>query len=73
MILYISGMKNFLKELIADPITGKELIEIKNNGSSFLSSGDTMYPITDEVPVLLTEKKTEIITSTPDFIISSKK
>jgi len=57
-------MKNFLKELIADPITGKELIEIKNNGSSFLSSGDTLYSITDEVPVLLTEKKTEIITST---------
>jgi 2-polyprenyl-3-methyl-5-hydroxy-6-metoxy-1,4-benzoquinol methylase len=62
--LYISGMKNFLKELIADPITGEELIEIKNNGSSFLSSGDNMYSITDDVPLLLAEKKTEITNST---------
>ena len=57
-------MKNFLRELIADPVTGDELIEIKNNGSSFLSSGDNKYSITDGVPVLLSDEKTEITNST---------
>jgi 2-polyprenyl-3-methyl-5-hydroxy-6-metoxy-1,4-benzoquinol methylase/uncharacterized protein YbaR (Trm112 family) len=57
-------MKNFLKDLIADPLTGKELTEIKNNGSSFLSSGNNMYPITDNVPVLLAEEETKITNPT---------
>ena len=70
--LYISKMKNFLRELIADPITGKELIEVKNNETNFLSSGDTMYSITDDVPVLLSAEEIEISHSTLHTKLNSK-
>lgn len=36
-------MKNFLKEILADPMTGRD----------FLSSGNNIYPIVEDVPVLL--------------------
>lgn len=51
-------MKNFLKEIIADPITGKSLIEETKAGKNFLSSGDYFYEITGEVPILLPNQKT---------------
>ncbi len=56
-------MKKFLRELIADPITGEDLIEIEKNGNNFLSSGGILYPITDEVPILLSLKEKEILNS----------
>lgn len=61
-------MKNFLRELIADPITGKELIEIKNNGNNFLSSGDNMYSITGDVPILLSAEGKK----NPNLILHTK-
>ena len=57
-------MKNFLRELIADPITGKELIEVKNNENNFLSSGSSVYSITDDVPVLLSAEQLKTSNST---------
>ncbi len=46
-------MIDFLKEIIADPITGKNIIEVKSKGKSLLSSGDFSYDITEGVPILL--------------------
>lgn len=46
-------MKEFLKEILADPITGKDLIEGKKAGANFLSSENNVYPIFENVPVLL--------------------
>ncbi len=46
-------MKDFLKEIIADPITGKNVIEVKSGAKNLLSSADFSYDIIDDVPILL--------------------
>ena len=48
-------MKNFLKEILADPITGKDLKKEKQAEQDFLSSGDNNYRIFENVPVLLAD------------------
>jgi 2-polyprenyl-3-methyl-5-hydroxy-6-metoxy-1,4-benzoquinol methylase len=46
-------MRKFLKEILSDPLTGKDLIEENQAGKDFLSSENKMYPILENVPVLL--------------------
>ena len=46
-------MKKFLKEILADPISGKELFEEKNDGKMMLRSENSMYSLYEDVPVLL--------------------
>lgn len=50
-------MKNFLKEILVDPVTGENFIEEKKQGKDVLSSGEETYLITDDVPVLLPKQK----------------
>lgn len=50
-------MRKFLKEILADPITGKDLIEKKENGKDFLSSENNLYPVFENVPVLLSDNE----------------
>ena len=52
-------MKHFLKDILADPITGNELIEGLKDEKNFLLSIDKSYPIIEEVPVLLPEQNKE--------------
>ena len=52
-------MKHFLKDILAEPITGNELIEGLKEGKNFLLSRDKNYPIIEEIPVLLPEKNKE--------------
>ncbi len=47
----------FLKEIIADPITGKNIIEEKSSGKYLLSSGDFFYEISEGVPILLPKQE----------------
>lgn len=58
-------MKHFLKEIIAEPITGKNLIEENKAGKYFLSSEDHSYSITEKVPILLPVQ--EIKNSNPEL------
>ena len=53
----MSSMRKFLKEILADPITGKDLIEKKENGKDFLSSENNLYPVFENVPVLLSDNE----------------
>lgn len=46
-------MKHFLKDILADPLTGKDLFEEQKGGKVFLSSGDNFYPINEDIPVLI--------------------
>jgi 2-polyprenyl-3-methyl-5-hydroxy-6-metoxy-1,4-benzoquinol methylase/uncharacterized protein YbaR (Trm112 family) len=48
-------MKNFLIEILADPITGKDLKKEKQAEHDFLSFGDNNYRIFENVPVLLAD------------------
>lgn len=57
------GMKNFLKEILADPITGENLSEDKNHGQDVFSSGEAIYPIIDNVPLLLPKQKLNDVVS----------
>ncbi|MDP4283963.1 MAG: methyltransferase domain-containing protein [Bacteroidota bacterium] len=50
-------MKHFLKDLLADPITGENLIEEKRGEKYFLSSGEHSYLINEEVPILLPDNE----------------
>jgi 2-polyprenyl-3-methyl-5-hydroxy-6-metoxy-1,4-benzoquinol methylase len=56
-------MKKFLKEILADPITGKELKEESRNGKLFLSSGKNVYAINENVPILLPEQNLKSLNS----------
>jgi 2-polyprenyl-3-methyl-5-hydroxy-6-metoxy-1,4-benzoquinol methylase len=58
-------MKGFLKEIIVDPLTGKNIIEISKGAGYFLSSGEHAYNIIEEVPILLPPQ--EIINSNSDL------
>ena len=46
-------MKDFLKEIIADPVTGKNIVEVKSGDKYLLSSEESSYNIIDGVPILL--------------------
>jgi len=48
-------VKPFLKEILADPLTGKDLNEEIKDGKSFLSSGESSYAFYEDVPVLIPE------------------
>jgi 2-polyprenyl-3-methyl-5-hydroxy-6-metoxy-1,4-benzoquinol methylase len=50
-------MRKFLKEILSDPITGKDLMEEKRTGEDFLSSENEVYPILENVPVLLSDRE----------------
>lgn len=52
-------IKHFLKDILADPITGNELIEEVKDEKNFLLSMDKRYRIIEEVPVLLPIQKME--------------
>ncbi|HXR84672.1 MAG TPA: class I SAM-dependent methyltransferase [Hanamia sp.] len=54
-------MKNFLKEILADPITGKDLKEETRNGRLFLSSDESIYSLSENVPVLLPQENQKSI------------
>lgn len=56
-------MKEFLKEILADPINGKDLSEEKRAGKDFLSSENNVYPVLENVPVLLREQEKKNKTS----------
>jgi 2-polyprenyl-3-methyl-5-hydroxy-6-metoxy-1,4-benzoquinol methylase len=51
-------VRDFLKEIIRDPITGQLLVQVGNK----LQSGGKEYPIVEDVPVLLTDQ-----VSSPNF------
>lgn len=50
-------MKNFLKEILVDPVTGENFNEDKKQGTDVLLSGEETYVITDNVPILLPKQK----------------
>ena len=52
-------MKNFLKEIIADPVTKNELFEEKREGRDLLVCANEIYPIIEGIPVLLPHHQNE--------------
>ena len=56
-------MKNFLKEILVDPITGDNFVEDKKQGEAIFSSGEETYPIIDNVPLLLPKQKLNDVVS----------
>lgn len=56
-------MKKFLKEILADPITGKDLKEESRDGKLFLSSDEKVYSIIENVPVLLAHQNSKNVNS----------
>ncbi|MEO6905871.1 MAG: methyltransferase domain-containing protein [Ginsengibacter sp.] len=50
-------MKEFLKEILADPITGQALMEENRDGKDFLSSDNNVYPVLENIPVLLPSRE----------------
>lgn len=52
-------MKEFLLKLLADPITGKQLTEVKNAENHFISSDADIYSVVDGVPILLPKQKSQ--------------
>lgn len=56
-------MKNFLKEILVDPITGDNFVEDKKQGEAIFSSGEETYPIIDNVPLLLPKHRLNDVVS----------
>jgi 2-polyprenyl-3-methyl-5-hydroxy-6-metoxy-1,4-benzoquinol methylase/uncharacterized protein YbaR (Trm112 family) len=50
-------MRKFLKEILSDPITGENLVEEKRSGEDFLILENKVYPILENVPVLLPDRE----------------
>lgn len=56
-------MKDFLKEILADPITGENFSDDKNQEKDVLCSGEEIYLIIDNVPLLLPKQKMNHVAS----------
>lgn len=57
-------MKDFLREIITDPLTGKNLTEVNREGSNYLISDNNAYLINEGVAVLLPGQKATATAST---------
>jgi 2-polyprenyl-3-methyl-5-hydroxy-6-metoxy-1,4-benzoquinol methylase len=55
--LHIIRMNNFLKNVLQDPVTHQNLIEVNQAGKDMLTSGNKSYQILEGVPILLSENK----------------